>query len=289
MIKGQSAELQENTSLVKPCVLVTGADLAQQAREILDGYALVFAGAKPSESDLIALVELHDPIAIIVRYGKITARIIDASQSLKVISKHGSGIDTIDQVAAQTRGIAVRAAAGANAAAVAEHAITLLLACAKSVVLLNERTHKGHWDKSTHKSLELSGRILGLVGLGAIGRKVAAVAHAMDMRVIGFDPFATQLPAYIESVSLENIWQQSDAISLHCPLTDENRDLVNVDTLGQCKPGVIMINTARGGLIVERDLVKAIHSGRVSAAGIDSFQQEPPQADHPFFGCEKLS
>lgn len=272
----------------KPIVLVTGADLAPQAKEILADYDLVFAGAKPAESDLLELVRLHDPIAIIVRYGKITAKIIDVAKSLRVISKHGSGIDTIDQSAAQARGIAVRAAAGANAAAVAEHAVTLLLACAKSVVRLNARTHEGHWDKSTHKSLELNARTLGLIGLGAIGRKVAAIAHAMEMRVIGFDPFASQLPDYIESVELEQIWKQSDAISMHCPLTDENRNLINTQTLNQCKSGLILVNTARGGLIVEQDLIAAIRSGRVMSAGIDSFQQEPPQAGHPFFGCEQI-
>jgi D-3-phosphoglycerate dehydrogenase len=272
----------------RPVVLVTGADLAAQAREILADYELVFAGAKPTESDLIELVCVHDPIAIIVRYGKITSKIIDAAQSLRVISKHGSGIDTIDQSAAQVRGIAVRAAAGANAAAVAEHAMTLLLACSKSVVHLNARTHSGHWDKSTHKSIELNGRTLGLVGLGAIGRRVAAFAHAMEMRVVGFDPFASQLPDYIESVSLEQIWYQSDAISLHCPLNDENRDLINSQTLSHCKDGVILVNTARGGLIVEQDLLAAIRSGKVFSAGIDSFQQEPPPADHPFFFCEQI-
>jgi len=272
----------------KKFILVTGLDLAQQAEKILDQYELVFAGAKPMEADLIALVRHYDPVAIIVRYGKITAKIIDASQSLRVISKHGSGIDTIDQSAAKARGIEVRAAAGANAAAVAEHAIALLLACSKSVVELNERMRKGHWDKSTHKSLELNGRTLGLIGLGAIGRRVAAIAHAMEMRIIGFDPFASQLPHYIESVSLEQIWKESDAISLHCPMSEENRNLINVQTINQCKPGVILINTARGGLIDEQDLLAAIQSGQVTAAGIDSFQQEPPQADHPFFGSKKI-
>lgn len=275
-------------TMVKPVVLVTGADLAKQAREILAGYELVFAGAKPNEADLIELVCQHDPIAIIVRYGKITEKIIDAAKSLRVISKHGSGIDTIDQSAAEERGIAVRAAAGANAAAVAEHAITLLLACAKSIVHLNTRTRQGHWDKSTHKSLELNGRTLGLIGLGAIGRRVAAIAYAMDMRVIGFDPYARQLPAYIESVSLEKIWEQSDAISLHCPLVDENRNLINTQTLSQCKTGLILVNTARGGLIAEQDLLSAIHGGKVLAAGIDSFQQEPPASDHPFFISEQI-
>lgn len=264
-------------------ILVTGADLASQAIEMLSGFTLVYAGARPTEDDLIRMVKEHDPIAIIVRYGRITPAIIDAAKSLQVISKHGSGIDTIDQVAAKARGIHVCAASGANAAAVAEHAITLILGCAKSLVPLDRRMHAGHWDKSTHKSLELESRTLGLVGLGAIGQRVAAIAHAMGMQVIGFDPFAKNLPSYIHTTTLENIWQQSDVISLHCPLTEENRNLINANVLSKCKDGVVIVNTARGGLIDEPALVQALRSGKVRAAGIDSFSQEPPPADHVFF------
>ena len=267
----------------KPVVLVTGADLAPQAIGILSDFNLVYAGARPTEDDLIRLVKEHDPIALIVRYGRITPAIIDAARSLKVISKHGSGVDTIDQTAAKARGIQVCAAAGANAAAVAEHAIALMLGCAKSLVSLDQRMHAGHWDKSTHKSLELEGRTLGLVGLGAIGQRVAAIAHAMGMQIVGFDPFAKNLPAYIHTASLDEIWQQSDVISLHCPLTDENRNLIDASVLSKCKDGVVIVNTARGGLINEPDLVQALRSGKVRAAGIDSFSQEPPPADHVFF------
>jgi len=268
----------------KPAILVTGADLADQAVEILKDYDLHYAGARPTEADLIRLVSTVDPVALIVRYGRITPAVIGAAKSLRVISKHGSGIDTIDVAAAKDRNIAVCAAAGANAAAVAEHAIALLLACAKSIVHLDQRTHAGHWDKSTHKSVELEGRTLGLIGLGAIGRRVAAIAHAMRMRVVGFDPFASQLPDYIESVSLAALWPAADVISLHCPLTDENRLLINAAVLAQCKPGVILINTARGGLIDEPALLAAVAQGKVACAGIDSFSQEPPPGDHPFFG-----
>src|SRR6185369_1588250 len=113
------------------------------------------------EDDIVALCARHDPVAIIVRYSKVGERAMAAAPSLKVVSKHGSGTDTIDKVAAHARGIEVVAAAGANAAAVAEQALALVLACAKSVVLLNERMHAGHWDKATHKSVELSGRTVG--------------------------------------------------------------------------------------------------------------------------------
>ena len=263
-------------------ILITAADLAPQALALLTDYDIVYAGKTPSEDDIVALCRQHDPVAIIVRYSKVGAAAMDAAPSLKVISKHGSGTDTIDKVAAKARNIEVVAAVGANAAAVAEQALALLLACAKSVVHLDARMHAGHWDKATHKSLELSGRTIGLVGLGAIGLRFARMADALGMRVIGFDPFAKNLPDYVHSVDLETIWREADAISLHCPLTDDNRHLLNADTLARCKQGVIVVNTARGGLIDEAALLAAVQSGQVRAAGLDSFGVEPMVAGHPF-------
>ena len=268
----------------KPALIVTGADLASQALDLLKGFNIVYAGKSPTPADMIALCKQHDPVAIIVRYGAVGAEVMDAAPSLRVISKHGSGTDTIDKAAAKARGIEVRAAIGANAAAVAEQALAGLLACAKSVVKLNERMHAGHWDKATHKSLELHGRTIGLVGLGAIGQRFARMCDALGMKVIGFDPYAKNLPEYIRMVGLETIWRESDAISLHCPLTDDNRGLLNAATLATCKKGVIVVNTARGGLVNEADLLQAVRSGQVAMAALDSFAVEPMTAPHPFHG-----
>ncbi len=269
-------------------IVVTGADLAQEALALLTDFEVIYAGKAPTEEDLVALCRAHDPAALIVRYGKVGAAVMDAAPSLRVISKHGSGTDTIDKLAAQARGIEVVAAVGANAAAVAEQALALLLACAKSVVALDARMHAGHWDKATHKSLELCGRIIGLIGLGAIGLRFARMADALGMRVIGFDPFAKNLPAYVQSVDLETLWRESDAISLHCPLTEDNRGLLNEATLAQCKRGVIVVNTARGGLIDEAALLAALRSGQVAMAGLDSFAVEPMVAGHPFQGDKNI-
>lgn len=266
----------------RPAILITAADLAPQALALLADYEIVYAGRSPTEDDIVALCRRHDPVAIIVRYSKVGAAAMDAAPSLKVISKHGSGTDTIDKAAAKVRGIEVVAAVGANAAAVAEQALALLLACAKSVPQLNERMHAGHWDKATHKSLELSGRTIGLIGLGAIGLRFAKMVDALGMRVLGFDPFAKNLPDYVQPADLETIWRESDAISLHCPLTDDNRHLLNAGTLALCRQGVIVVNTARGGLIDEAALLAAVQSGQVRMAGLDSFAVEPMTAGHPF-------
>ena len=272
----------------RPALIVTGADLAQQALDLLTDFEIVYAGKTPTEDDMVALCQQHDPVAIIVRYGAVGAKVMDAAPSLRVISKHGSGTDTIDKEAAQARGIEVRAAIGANAAAVAEQALALLLACAKSVVPLNSRMHAGHWDKATHKSIELHGRTIGLVGLGAIGQRFARMCDAMGMKVLGFDPFAKNLPDYIQAVDLDTLWRESDAISLHCPLTPENRGMVNAQTLAQCKKGVIVVNTARGGLVNEADLLAAVQSRQVFAAGLDSFAVEPMTAKHIFHNAPNI-
>ncbi|UEP52564.1 NAD(P)-dependent oxidoreductase [Burkholderia ambifaria] len=270
------------TASHKSVVLVTAADLAPQALDMLTQFDVVFAGKQPTEDDIVALCEQHKPVAIIVRYGKVNARIMDAAENLQVISKHGSGIDVIDQAAAAARGIAVRAAVGANAAAVAEHAWALILACAKSVPKLDARMREGHWDKSTHKSVELDGRTLGLVGLGAIGRRVAAIGAAFGMNVLAFDPYAKEAPASVKLVSLDELYAASDIVSLHCPLTAENRQMLNRDTLARFKRGAILINTARGGLIDEAALAEALASGQLRSAGLDSFDVEPMTNPHPF-------
>ena len=264
-------------------ILVTGADLASQALQALQDYEVIYTGALPTEAQLIALVKAHDPIGIIVRYGRITRSVIEHARSLKVISKHGSGIDTIDVAAAKDNGIVVRAAAGANAAAVAEHALGLLLACAKSIAQQNARMHDGHWDKARHKSIELRTKTIGLIGLGSIGRKMAVMCRAMQLNVIAYDPFVTH-DDNLALVPLEQIWSEADFISLHCPLSEENRNLINAGTLAACRKGVILINTARGGLVDEVALLAAVQSGQVFAAGLDSFAQEPPAKDHAFFG-----
>jgi D-3-phosphoglycerate dehydrogenase len=264
----------------KPVVLVTAADLAPQAVALLDDFDIVYAGKQPDEAALSELCARHQPVAIIVRYGKITARVIRASARLRVISKHGSGIDTIDSDTARAMDIAVRAATAVNADAVAEHAWGLILACAKSIPHLNDRMHSGHWDKAVHKSLELRGRTLGLVGLGAIGLRVATIGATMGLQVIGHDPYAKSTPAFIRQAGLDELFRGSDIVSLHCPLTADNRRMINSETLALMKDGAILVNTARGGLVDETALRGALESGKLRAAGLDSFETEPPAADH---------
>ncbi len=276
------------TSQQKPVILVTAADLAPEALEMLNGFEVVFAGKQPTEDEVVALCAARKPVAIIVRYGKINARIMDAAGQLEVISKHGSGIDVIDQGAAAQRGITVRAAVGANAAAVSEHAWALILACAKSVPQLDLRMRAGHWDKAIHKSVELDGRTLGVVGLGSIGRRVAAVGVAFGMKVLAHDPFAKEAPVGVTLAGLDALYNRSDVVSLHCPLTPENRQMLNRETFARFKRGAILVNTARGGLIDEAALVEALAEGQLACAGLDSFSVEPMPNPHAFQSAPNL-
>ena len=275
-------------SASRPAIVVTGADLAPQAVELLRGFELVFAGKAPDEETLVRICEERQPVAILVRYGKVPARVIEACRNLKVIAKHGVGLDTIDRGAASERGIAVLPATGANADAVAEHAWALILACSKGIPRLNARMHAGHWDKATHKSLELRGRTLGVVGLGAIGQRVARIGVAFGMRVIAYDPLAKDASPGVHRAPLASVIAEADVLSLNCPLTADNRNLVDRETLAKMKDGAILVNTARGGLVDEASLADAVKSGKLRGAGLDSFQSEPMATPHVFHGVEAI-
>jgi D-3-phosphoglycerate dehydrogenase / 2-oxoglutarate reductase len=272
----------------KGVVLVTSDALALEAQALLDSYELIYTGGKPTEDELVALCEKHQPVAILARFGRITSRVMDASRHLRVISKHGVGIDAIDVVAAKERGIQVAAARGANAATVAEHAWALILACAKSVPQLSARMHEGHWDKATHKSLELSGRTLGLIGVGSIGARVATIGIAMNMDVVAYDPHVEPAPGDAELCTLADVLRRTDVLSLHCPLTEETSGVINREALTAMRPGAIFVNTARGGLVDEPALVEALRSGKLHAAALDTFEQEPLAPDHHLRGVPNL-
>lgn len=275
--------------MTNPTILVTGADLAPEALRLLGNFEIVYAGKTPDEESLVNLCERTQPVVILLRYGKISARVMDASRKLKVISKHGVGVDTIDLQAAAERGIEVKAAVGANAVAVAEHTWALILDCAKGISHLNMRMHQGHWDKATYKSLELRGKTLGLVGIGAIGHRVADIGVTLGMRVIAHDPYAANIPDGITMCELNAVFDESDVISLHCPLTPDTRNMINREALARMRDGAILVNTARGGLVDEAALLDAVKAGRLRAIGLDSFQNEPMVTPHIFQGIPNIT
>jgi D-3-phosphoglycerate dehydrogenase len=221
---------------------------------------------------------------------KVTAEIMEAGRNLKVVGRAGIGVDNVDIEAATKRGIVVMNTPGGNAITTAEHAIALLLAVARQIPAADRSTQAGKWEKSRFMGVELTGKTLGVVGCGNIGSIVANRAHGLQMRVIAYDPFlsperATDLG--VEKVDLVQLLARSDFISLHVPLTEQTRGIIDAAALAKTKPGVRIVNCARGGLVVEADLKAALESGQVAGAALDVFAEEPAK-ENPLFGDDRL-
>lgn len=275
-------------------ILVTGPDLHVSARELVAKHGFVTVHTPPyADSKVIAdLLKETQAVGIVSRMGRIDAQVMDAAPQLRVISKHGAGVDNIDIVAAAERGIPVLAAAGANAVSVAEHAIALLLTAVKRILPLDEGLRDGRWEKPGFSGQELAGSTLGLLGMGAIAQATARIASGFGLELIGFDPYASDEVFEKHRVrrcqTLEELFVGSHFLSLHCPLNASTRCIVNADSLALMPRGAYVINTARGGLIDEAALLDAIASGHIAGAGLDTFAVEPPPADHPFWGQPKI-
>lgn len=266
-------------------IVVTEATIHPDAVTLLSGYRLVYAGAEFTQDELVALCEREQPVAILARYGRIDRRVMAASSRLKVVGRHGVGMDAIDQQAARELDIAAIAAVGSNSQAVAEHTLGLMLACARRIAWLDRRMHDGHWDKAGYMGLELSGATLGIVGCGSIGARVMRFALAIGMKVRVCDPYIEQarLPPDVVLCELDELLPSCDVLSLHCPLDDATRGLLDERRLGLLRKSAIVINTARAGLIDEAAIRQKLQEG-VLQLGMDCFAVEPPASDSPWLG-----
>lgn len=207
---------------------------------------------------------------------------LEAADQLKIIARYGAGVDRVDMEAAKAKGIIVTNTPGANTVSVAELAIGMMLAVARSIPQANAATKSGEWPRL--KGLSLEGRVIGLVGFGAIGRAVARRLQGFDCTLLAYDPFPNDEAAQALDVTLlplAELLGQADVVSLHLPAMPETRGMVNAEFLGQMKPGTILINTARGEIIDETALLAALESGRLRGVGLDAFASEPPGADNP--------
>ncbi len=279
--------------MASPTALIVGGKISPAAMSVAKARGLMLASCDPypSVGELIAHVTACDAKALIIRMGKVPAEALQGLPGLRIIAKHGVGVDGIDLDEAAARGVPVVIAGGANAQSVAEQALALLLSVARSTAYLDRRLRAGHWDKSTYAGTELTGKAIGLVGLGAIGRAFLALLAPFGMTVRVYDPYlpSDALPAGAIAVdSVETLLQVSDIISLHCPLTADNRGLIGATALGQMKDGAILINTARGELIDEDALVEALRAGAIGGAGLDTFASEPVGADHPLWAFDNV-
>ncbi|GHH09772.1 phosphoglycerate dehydrogenase [Streptomyces lanatus] len=220
--------------------------------------------------------------ALIVGMDTITAEVLDAAPRLKVIAKHGVGVDTIDVAAAHARGIPVVCAPGSNSRAVAEYSFGLLLSAARSLTASHSAVESGGWPKFFGP--ELHGRTLGIIGFGRIGRLLAGYAQAFGMRVLAHDPYVTDDDVRArgaEPAALDELLVRADAVSLHSPPDPSGTPLLNRARLAAMRPGAILVNAARGGLVDESALAALLHSGHLGAAALDAFSTEPLPADHP--------
>src|SRR5262249_11689581 len=210
---------------------------------------------------------------------KVTAALLAAAPRLGIVARAGTGVDNVDVDAASARGILVVNAPGANSISVAEHACALMLALARSVPAADRAMKDGRWEKKRFLGNELRGKTLGVAGLGRIGQEVAQRARAFGMRVVAHDPFISKEIAAslnVELMTLDEVCAAADYLTLHLPSTPDTRHLFDDERFARCKPGVRLVNTARGELVDEGALRRAIENGRVAAAALDVFETEPP-------------
>ena len=244
-------------------------------------------GLKPDE--LIACIGEYDGLAV-RSATKVTPKVIEAAKKLKVVGRAGIGVDNIDVPAASAKGIVVMNTPFGNSITTAEHAIAMMFALARQIPAANQSTQSGKWEKSRFMGVELSGKTLGIVGCGNIGSIVADRALGLKMKVIAYDPYLSPERAKelgVEKVEFDALLARADFITLHTPLTDKTRNIIDAAALKKMRKGVRIINCARGELIVEKDLKAAVDSGKIAGVAIDVFAEEPPKS-YMLFGSEML-
>jgi phosphoglycerate dehydrogenase-like enzyme len=241
-----------------------------------------------TDSELVAFLPYAD--AFIAGGERVSADLIALAPQLRVIARTGVGYDAVDVAAATARKIAVLITPGTNQESVAEQVFSLLLALTRNIVNLDRMIRAGVWDRTLVRPVR--SKTLGLVGLGRIGRAVATRALAFGMNVVAHDPIAGDADFEarhgIRRLSFDDLLAASDVVSLHTPLTAETRGLINRSTLAKMRPGSYLINTARGGLVVEADLAESLASGHLAGAGLDVLNAEPPAPGNPLLGLQNV-
>ncbi len=266
-------------------------DLSPEAVKILRDAGLevdVKVGLKPDA--LEAIIGEYDGLAV-RSATKVTARLLEKATRLKIVGRAGVGVDNVDLEAATRRGVVVMNTPGGSATAVAELALSMIMAAYRHVASATASVKAGKWEKKKFQGRELAGKTLGVVGIGNIGSILVDRCLAMKMRAIAYDPFISPEAAAklgVTLVDLETVWRDADVISLHVPLTEQTRNMVNAATLAKMKRGAVLVNCARGGIVDEAALAEALRSGQLGAAGLDVFAEEPPAAGHPLLQLDNL-
>jgi phosphoglycerate dehydrogenase-like enzyme len=275
-------------------VLITPATLAGIDGEFLRvlksaGFEIMFPSVTRQLTEEELLRELEGIKATLAGSEPYTCRVFKEHPQLKAIARAGVGFDAVDVAAATDQGVAVAIAPGTNQESVAEHTFALILALAKNVVSHHHGTRMGSWPRQAN--LPLRGRTLGIAGLGRIGKAVAVRGIAFGMKLLAYEPIPDKtfvIRHKIPLVSMDRLLAESDYLTLHMPLTPESRYLINKQTLTKMKSSAFLINTARGGLVCEKDLVGALKASTIAGAGLDVFEEEPPPLDNPLFSLDNV-
>lgn len=264
-------------------VIMTAPRLAPQAVSVIEaaGGRLHYMRPYPAAAEVTTLAGRLNPVAILSRQGPVTAAAMDAAPGLRIIARHGVGVEDVDIPAAAARGIIVARAPGSNSRAVAEHTMALILALTKDLAPLSRHVGGGGWREAGTKVRDVAGLRLGLLGFGAIGRAVAQLAGAFGMSVCAYDPGGAVAPGVVPVAALEALWPQADVLSLHLPFTSATRHIVDAAAVSALPAGAIVVNTSRGGLVDEGALLAALERGHLAGAGLDVFETEPPLASDP--------
>lgn len=259
-------------------VIMTAPRLAAEAVAVIEaaGGVLHYMRPYPSAAEVAELAGALNPVAILSRQGPVTAAAMDAAPGLRIVARHGVGVEDVDIPAALARGIVVARAPGSNTRAVAEHTMALILALLKDLGPLSRHVASGGWREGTTKVRDVAGLRLGLLGCGAIGTAVAGLAQAFGMQVFAYDPAGSEVAGVTQVASPAALWPVSDVLSLHVPYLPATRHVVDGAALAALPRGAVVVNTSRGGLIDEAALLAALESGQVSGAGLDVFETEPP-------------
>ena len=275
----------------RPLIVLAG-HIHPDGRAQLEAEARVAVATELTEAKVVAAAAEAE--GILFRGGpRCTERLMAACPRLRVVGRHGVGLDTVDIPAATRFGIAVVHAPGSNSQAVAEHTLMLMLACVKRTRQVDRLTRSGDWSaRHVVASTELGGKTLGIVGVGNVGGRVAKFAGAIGMRVVGYDKYVPDDEVRRRGAepvpSLEELLPQADVLTCHTPLTPETRHLINEKSLALLKPGAIFINTSRGPVQSEPALFEALVTGRLRAAGLDVFEEEPSPLDNPLFNLDNV-
>ena len=246
------------------------------------GHDVVEAKGLSTQDLVIALKGVH---GLLVRSAtKVTADVVAAATELRVVVRAGTGLDNVDQAAAEARGVLVRNTPNANTLSVAELTFAMLLALERHIAEAAADLREGRWEKSRYAGRELHGRTLGVIGFGRIGREVALRARAFGMPVLAHDPRVQSAPAgfdWVDMTDRDSVLGGCDVLTLHVPLTDDTRHSIGAREFSLMKPGAVLVNASRGGVVDEAALQAALESGRLRAAAVDVFEKEPAPADHP--------